>query len=58
MIQNGGTLHSFHEDEIGELLAKRIGRIFAEKNNPLSPKLADKHAIWKMNLSSMEVSMF
>ena len=35
-----------------------LRRIFAEINNPSSPKLADKHALSKMNLTSMEVSMF
>ena len=35
-----------------------IWKIFAELKNPLSPKLADKHALSKMNLKSMEVSMF
>ena len=32
--------------------------VFADLNNPLSPKFADKHALSKMNLTSMEVSMF
>ena len=55
----------FHEEEVGELLAKNIARtarrqpngqhhaiwrIFAELNNPLSPKLAYKQ--------SMEVGCF
>ena len=31
---------------------------FVELNNPLSPKLARKHALLKMNLTLMEVSMF
>ena len=35
-----------------------IWRIFVELNNPLSPKLAHKHALLKMNLTLMEVSMF
>ena len=33
-----------------------IHRIFAHLNNPLSLKFADKHALSKMNLSSMKVS--
>ena len=71
-IQNGGTFQSFHEEEIDELLAQNsknskkriwrttsaIWRIFAELNNPVSPKLGDKHALSKMNLTSMEVSKF
>ena len=62
----------FHEKEIGELLAQNcknskktirpttsaIWRIFAELNNPVSPKLADKHAPSKMNLTLMEVRKF
>ena len=67
--QNGGTFHSFHEEEIGELLAKNTAktvrreldgrhdicywRIFAELSNHLSPKLADTHALSKMNLTSI-----
>ena len=35
-----------------------ISRTFAELNNPLSPTLADKHALSKMNLTSMEVACF
>ena len=60
------------EEEIGELLAQNsknskktirrtisaIWRIFAELNNPVSPKLADKHALLKMNLTLMEVRKF
>ena len=63
----------FHKEEIGELLAKYtaeqqednsmddiclISRTFAELNNPLSPTLANKHALSKMNLTSMEVACF
>ena len=62
----------FTSEELGELLAKNSKnskkttrrttpanwKIFAELDNPLSPKLADKHALSKMNLTSMEVSMF
>ena len=59
----------FHEEEVGELLAKNIARtarrqlderhlllwkIFAELNKPLSPK----HVLSKMNVTLMEVSMF
>ena len=55
-LQNGGTFHLFHEEEIGKPLAKNIARtdrrqlnrmtsaiwrIFAILNNPLSPKHAD-----------------
>ena len=62
-----------HKEEIGELLAKYtaeqqednsmddiclISRTFAGLNNPLSPTLADKHALSKMNLTSMEVACF
>ena len=36
----------------------KILQIFTKVNNPLSPKLADKHALSKMNLTSMEVSLF
>ena len=71
--KNGGTFHLLHKEEIGELLAKYtaeqqednsmddiclISRTFAELNNPLSPTLADKHALSKMNLTSMEVACF
>ena len=35
-----------------------VRRIFAHLNNLLSSELADKHALSKMNLTSMEVSMF
>ena len=66
------SFHSFHEEEIGEPLAKQksknskkttrrmtsaIWRIFAHLNNPLSRKFADKHALSKMNFTSMEVRM-
>ena len=59
-VQNEGTFNSFHEEEIGELLAKYIARtttirrttsanwriyICSVLNNSLSPKLADKQAI-------------
>ena len=66
--------HSLHEEEIGELLAKNIysknsknttgrmtsatWRIFAKMKNPFSPKLANKHALSKMNLTLIEVSTF
>ena len=71
--------HSFHEEEVGQLLTKiiagtvrtqrdgrlplqgteKIWRIFADLNNPNLPKFADKQfALSKMNLTSMEVSMF
>ena len=64
-LQNGGTFH----EEVGELLAKNLARtakrqldgrhlLFADLNNPLSPKFADKHALSKMNLTSMEVNLF
>ena len=57
---------------MGNLLAKSIAatarrqldrriaiwRIFAELNNFLPPKLADKHALSKMNLTLMEESIF
>ena len=58
-LVNGETFHSFHREEIGELLAKKHGKnskktarrttsavwaIFAELDNPLSPKFDDKHA--------------
>ena len=61
------------KEEIGKLLTKYtaeqqednsmddiclISRTFAELNNPLSPTLTDKHALSKMNLTSMAVSMF
>ena len=35
-----------------------IWRICAELNDFLSPKLADKRTLSKMNLTSMEVSLF
>jgi len=35
-----------------------FGGIFAELKTPLSPKLTDKHALSKMNLTLMEASMF
>ena len=58
--KNGGTFHSFHQGEIGEI--GQIGRrlLFGEYelNDPLSPKLADKRTLSKMNLTSMEVSLF
>ena len=73
MIQNGGTFHLLHEEEIGELLAEKhsknsekttrrttpsIWEISAELNNPLSHKLADKHALSRMNVgASMEVTI-
>ena len=59
-VQNDGTFNSFHEEEIGELLAKYTARtttirrttsanwriyICSVLNNSLSPKLADKQAI-------------
>ena len=71
--KNGGTFHFLHKEAIGKLLAKYtakqqednsmdgiclISRTFAELNNPLSPTLADKHALSKMNLTSMEVACF
>ena len=38
---------------------EKIWRIFADLNNPNLPKFADKQfALSKMNLTSMEVSMF
>ena len=70
MIQSGGTFYSFYKEEIGELLAKTQheqqevqlhGRslLFGEYlQNPLSPKLSDKHALSKMNLTSMKVACF
>ena len=67
VIQNGGTFYSFYKEEIGELLAKTQheqqevqlhGRYLLYLQNPLSPKLSDKHALSKMNLTSMKVSMF
>ena len=64
----------FQEEEIGKLLAKNIvgtarrqldericyleNIFFAELNNFLSPKLADKPALSKMTLTLMEESMF
>ena len=62
----------FTSEELGQLLAKNSKnskkttrwttsanwRIFAELDNPLSPKLADKYALSKMNLTSIEVTMF
>ena len=69
MIQNGGTFHSVHEEEIGELLAKNTARKVRRQlddicyleniyrtEKPLSPKLADKHALSKMNVTSKEVN--
>ena len=50
--------HSNNNKETTQKTASAIWRIFAELNNPLSPKFADEHAISKMNLTSMEVSMF
>jgi len=38
--------------------ASAIWRVFGELNNFLSPKLADKHALSKMNLTLMEESIF
>ena len=35
---------------------KFFWRIFADLNNPLSPKVADKHALTKMNLTSLGLS--
>ena len=70
VIQNGGTFYSFYKEEIGERLAKTQheqqevqlhGRylIFGEYlQNLLPPKLSDKHALSKVNLTSMKVSMF
>ena len=62
--KNGGTFHSFHEEELGELLAKNLARTairrldgrylllgeLAELNIPLSLKLADKHGLSKMEV--------
>ena len=67
--KNGGTFHSFHQEEIGEIgqIARTVRRqlegrrlLFGEYelNDPLSPKLADKRTLSKMNLTSMEVSLF
>ena len=39
-------------------MTSAIQRITAELNISLSPKLADKHALTKINPTSMEVSMF
>ena len=43
--KNGRTFYSFHEEEIGEILAKRQcsknSKKTIQRNNPLSPKLAD-----------------
>ena len=67
IIQNGGT---FHEEEIGELLAKNTARTvrrqldgrhllfgeYLQTEQPLSPKPANKHALSKMNVTCKEVS--
>ena len=53
----------FHKEGIGELLDKNrarrttsaIWKIFAELNNPLSPKFANKHELSMSSLTSMEV---
>ena len=67
-VQKGGRFHSFHEEKIGEhnknskkttrRTTSAIWKIFAELNNLLSPELPNKHALSKMNLTSLEVSMF
>ena len=71
MIQNGGTFHLFHEEKIGELLAKNTARRVKRELGwtddicylenickTEQPFISDKHALSKMNLTSMEVSMF
>ena len=35
-------------------MTSAIQRIFAELKNPLSPKLANKHALSKMNLINID----
>ena len=46
-----------HEQQEVQLHGRYL--IFGEYlQNPLSPKLSDKHALSKMNLTSMKVSMF
>ena len=73
VIQNGGPFYLFHRAEIGEILAKNMaqttgrqldgwqllyGEYLQNWTTLLSPKPADKDALSKMNLTSMEVSMF
>ena len=53
-----GLKHSKNSKKTTQWTTSAIWRIFAELNNPLSPKLADKHALSKMNLTSTEESMF
>ena len=57
----------FHEEKIGELLAKNTAtRVKRELDicylenicKTEQPFISDKHALSKMNLTSMEVSMF
>ena len=60
-MQNGETFHSFHEEELGELLAKKgyylentdlyYWKILYLLNLPINRQL-------KINLTSMDVSMF
>ena len=50
--------HSKKSKKTTQWTTSAIRRILAELNNPSSPKLADKHVLSKMNLTSMEVSMF
>ena len=46
-------------DDIHYRVQKKYGEYFADLNNPNLPKFADKQfALSKMNLTSMEVSMF
>ena len=58
LLANWEEKHSKNSKKTTRRTTSTIWGIFAELNNPLSPKLADKHALSKMNLTSMEVSMF
>ena len=50
--------NSKNSKKITRRTTSAIRRIYAELNDPLSPKLADKRTLSEMNLTSMEVSLF
>ena len=54
--QTIGLKYSKNSKKTPRPTTSAICRIFADLNNPLSTKLANKHALSKMN--SLEVSMF
>ena len=58
LLANWEETHSKNSKKTTRRTTSTIWEIFAELNNPLSPKRDDKHALSKMNLTSMEVSMF